>query len=542
MSIFGRLFRRDAMEDYLRGIILFNRERYDEAIGAFERSLRAVRDPSDPYAQLGAFYAAEAHAKIGLACERRGDRERAEIEYRSALEGGYRYPDLHVRLAVLAEGRNDPAEAESEYRRALEIRPSYPEARCRLAILLAAEGRLAEASAEIAPLAAAGGWIPSERARGAIDVDAALIAHLRGMLAEREHLRRSLDQLLDGHADSDRDSAIAELESAVAAHPRYADLRCRLGTLWIEAGRVDEGMRELVRALEINPNYVEARLQAGLACLRLGKPDDAIAHLRVALEREPRYPDVHLFLGLASLRNGDLDDASEVFEGALSAMPGFNRALYGLGLVRLAQGRGSEAVALLEEAARLDPALRRVQLDLAFLRVRHGEPAIAAALFRQVLARDPADAEAHLGLGEALDAMGDWNAARIELLEAERRGLGGRNLAQALAKIEIRLGRAEDALPRIEQALEAEGEDADLLTLRGDALTRLGNSAKAKESYEAAVRRQPGRVEAHLGLGLSLFRLQDREAARIEMEWVLRADPGNPIARAFADEGLITDL
>jgi tetratricopeptide (TPR) repeat protein len=538
----GRLFQRDGMSTYRRGILHFNRGEYQEAIADFEATLAGIGDPQDPYFALGRFYAAEAHAKLGLAYEGLGDREQAAAEFEKAIGCGYHYPDLHVHLAAILDSQGNDLGAEAECRTALERNPEYHDARARLLIALANQGRASEASDELARLLASSYPVPTMSDPANPRVDAPLVEGLRAIVSERRRGHARLARALESYDRGDRDTAIAELKSAVRDQPRYADLRCRLGALLLESGRIREGLAEIEHAIDINRDYVEARLQAGIANLRLGAPEDAILHLRIAYELEPEHPDVCLFFGVANLRTGDFEEASRILEEALEASPIFHRARYCLGLVRLAQGRTQEAIGMIMEASEGEPALAHAQIDLGFLKVRHGSPEVAVTMFREVLKRDPADVEARLGLGLALESSGRRGDARPEFLKVLLVDPKSITALTALTRIDIAEGRFAEAGTWCDRAIDETPRDVALLVFRGAAWTGIGEHEKAKSAYESALAQQPDHAEARVGLALSLFHLQRRIAGRAEMENVFRADPANPIARVFADERLIEGL
>ncbi len=544
MSILGRLFQRDGMAIYRRGILRFNRGEYRDAITDFESTLDGIKDPSDPYFALGRFYAAEAHAKLGLSREALGDRTQAAEEFRKALACGYHYPDLHVHLSAICDAEGDDAGAERECLAALDRNPDYHDARARLLIALANQGRSAESAAELDRLIAAGYPVPIPSAQDPARprVDAALVESLRALVDERRRGAARLTRALESYDRGDRETAVAELRSAIRETPGYADLRCRLGTLLIESGQVRQGLEQIERAIEINPAYVEARLQAGIAFLKLGAPDDALVHLRVASEQAEAHPDVVLFLGLAHLRAGDFADASRIFGGALERSPAFHRARYCLGLVHLAQGKIREAMRLVEEACDAEPALASARMNLGFLKVRHGEPEVAATMFRAVLRKDPTDPEARLGLALALESCGSPDDARAELLLALPSNPQSPAVLSALARVDFAQGHFADAAEWCDRALDEVPKDASLQALRGSILSGMGEHEKAKVAFEAALALQPEHAEARVGHALCLLNLQHRSAGRAEMETVYRADPANPVARIFADEKLIEDL
>ena len=78
MSFWSGFRRLGKQRDYQRGIMHYNRGEYAEAAQAFEAALASMSDPADPQYSLGAFYAAEARANLGLARLQAGDDARAE--------------------------------------------------------------------------------------------------------------------------------------------------------------------------------------------------------------------------------------------------------------------------------------------------------------------------------------------------------------------------------------------------------------------------------------------------------------------------------
>ena len=81
MSLFTKLFGLGESDHYNTGIEFYNRGEYDKAVVEFEEVISTIKDPSDPYYQLGVFYAAETHAHLGFAYHKSGDLARAEEEF-----------------------------------------------------------------------------------------------------------------------------------------------------------------------------------------------------------------------------------------------------------------------------------------------------------------------------------------------------------------------------------------------------------------------------------------------------------------------------
>jgi len=531
------------MEHYRRGIVYFNQKEYEQAVSAFENALAVIGERNNPYHSLGRFYAAEAHAKLGLSRHRQGRMEEARGHFEAALSQGYRYPDLHYLLARILEAENDQEGAEKECRQALEINQGYVEARALLAIVLWKRGEAEEALHELRHLASSQFRLPDRLNLDlATHLDDGIFQEIREETARRQESHEYLGRALEAYDRGDRATAITALRAAVEQKPTYADLRCKLGILYLETGVLDLAEQELSAALEINPNYVEARLQMGLLLLMSNRPEDAAEHLALAERLQPGYPDVVLFRGVAELRRGDIAQARDIIEAILERQPAFHRARYFLALTLATLGDGEASMAEMRRALEGDPSLTRARSDLAHMVLQRGEREYAHGLFRAVTERSPDFPDAHLGLGLVLMEKGKRSEARQHLQRAVQLQEGFVRALMALARLELlesNLPAAEDCL---RQALARQPRYPDLHFMLGQCLEKQQKVEEAVKSYECALMGNPCYVDARLALGMLLLKGGDARRGRAEMGEVLQLDPTHPVAKAFADPHLLQEL
>lgn len=128
--------------------------------------------------------------------------------------------------------------------------------------------------------------------------------------------------------EEDGDLAVqaARLESSVASHPGYADLRCKLGTVYLVMARYEDAVQQFRAALEKNHHYVEAALGLSRSLLKLGLHADAVGAIAPMAEKHPTYADVQNVLGEALAAKGDTAAAEEAFRRALAINPNFGIA------------------------------------------------------------------------------------------------------------------------------------------------------------------------------------------------------------------------
>lgn len=138
---------------------------------------------------------------------------------------------------------------------------------------------------------------------------------------------------------------------------------------------------------------------------------------------------------------------------------------------------------------------------------------------------------ARLRLVEAMPAQTQSEAELAVLRQAAREAPRDAALLGRLARAAEQAGQPAEALAALDQlgTLEGGGEAQELerdLT-RGRLALQAGQSARAATAYEAALRRQPGRVEALTGLGVALDLRPDAAAAEPWHRAALAAAPGD---------------
>jgi tetratricopeptide (TPR) repeat protein len=224
--------------------------------------------------------------------------------------------------------------------------------------------------------------------------------------------------------------------------------------------------------------------------------DEAIALYRAALRLKPDNPDSSAALAALLVQQpGHREEAITLFGEAVRLRPTFAEAHNGLANELIATpGRAAEAITHYETALRLRPrfGLARANLAVALAGIP-GREEDALACFDTVLREMPGHAPAHY------------------------------HLANLLA----RLGRWPEALPHYERALELAPNAAEIHYDFARGLAAQPNfQAQTLAHVEAAVRLDPGFVEAYNLLGVVHARVGETEAARAAWQRALELRPG----------------
>ena len=178
----------------------------------------------------------------------------------------------------------------------------------------------------------------------------------------------------------------------------------------------------------------------------------------------------------------------------------------------------ARASADFDRAERLDPSLAVVDYARALLWLRSGDAMAAAQALDRFLAREPAHAEGHLArarallrLGRPADAIADFDVAiavntpdvyheRAEVLaslgrmdDALRglqqgiRVLGAISLQRQAIDLEVRAGRFDSALARVDALAAAARRKETYIALHGDILAKAGRHEEARKAWREAL-------------------------------------------------------
>ena len=436
-----------------------------------------------------------------------GGKAREAIGRAAAQLDGPASAELELRGATLAEAAGERKEALAHAQRALAASPTHLLALQKVASLLAALGRLDEAVAAYQDAIDRAEEAHDDDTRSSLLVALARLA--RDSLGDRHGARAYVERAVAVAASP----AALELAAELAQEDgRLDDLERALGQLAEGGDRAAllkraEVLAELDRwqdaaaAAEQVATAFPARAYAVLtrAYAALGRTSD----LRAALEQLAAAggePTARIRLAELRLSDGDLDGARQLLELALGAgllePDGERRALELLTDVLMRQDDDAALEAALGRLAALrdDEAGRaRALAAQGAARARLGRLGEALESYQSALASSSPDddVQARVGLGEAAYALKRWHEARAALEPLFTRGVPPRiERALRLGEIAERQGRAEEAVPFYEAALQAGAHAADAVraynALAGLFRARGDHAAEADAQLRAA--------------------------------------------------------
>jgi protein O-GlcNAc transferase len=364
----------------------------------------------------------------------------------------------------------------------------------------------------------------------------------------------------------DLDAAQADFETVVKLSPTAEQGHSALGTVLLNRGRTQEGIRELEAALAIKQSDQTAQMNLALAYQQIGSsakalplfasleqgaraarrplPEQLLAayaraltatgklaqagvQMRAAVQQQPNVAELHDELGSIDAQQKDWAGAQSEFAAAIRLDPGLALAHLHLGTVLQAQGQ-PEGLRELDQAAQLGSPAIQVEVGNAFAAAGHDEQAMP--LFQKVLQQEPDSTAAMFGLALALQRANQLEEAiallRKVVAAEPKNALAMTNLGLALSQSQ----QAKQAVPVLQRAVKLDPTSPTAHQNLAAAYVQLSQLGDAVAELRAALKLAPDSPQLHYDLGLALKMSDDTRAAVPELQTAERLDPAAPEA------------
>ncbi len=501
------------------------------------------------------------------------------IELKNVLQNDPVNLEARVRLGRASLVAGDAASAVKEYRRAVELGADADEFRIPYALALLDAGDYAAVQDVVTSGTAVD---DAERARLAAFQAEALIA--LGELAPASAAVRQANEFSPGLVEvrlanaglamaegrmADAASILNELETDASDLSRYwerrASLALRMGDPSIavagyeraieEASRLTFGMKayllqaglvdamlaggETARAqatadamLKIAPEHPLPNFLSARVAYQTGDMPMALSRVQAVLADHPASLPANILAGAAALQLGQLAQAESYFQAAVEADPASPVARKLLAQIRLQRGEGDEALEALIPAFENNAGDAELLGLVGVASVQAGDPEEAIALYRQLLERDPDNTEARLYLAAALVAAGRNSEAQSELAVMTGQDKDTARRAALLSVFGFLKDRDfEGGRRAADEILSRPGTNTETMVLLGRLFGSAGSNEDARRYLTAALRADPGSLDARLALAEVDVLDGHLLAARRRYTDVIIDDPKN--TRAF---------
>jgi len=385
---------------------------------------------------------AERYYQSGMTLFEEGDLERAEVQFRNALQLVSDKSEAIYALVLVAERRGNWERVFNLLNRVVEQDPTHLDAKVKLGQLLLAAGELQSAlqiSAEALEL--------GQDNPGALALRAGVLMQLEDYAGAGDHARAALET---------------------------------------EAGHIDA----LMVLAAINRAQDDA--------------DNALRHLDRALEGNERNLPVQLLRLQALERLGDFDAVAESYEYLIDLFPEVVELRAAFANFHAERNDVDAAKVLLREVVRLRPEALEPKVNLARFVNAYEDGTAAVEVYREFLDETPNDHEVRFALVGLHQYLGNDDAAHEQLQEIialDPEGPYGVRAKGELASAALTAGDRDSAQGYVDQILAADPQNDQGLFLRARIAIDEGRRDEAIADLRTLLRESPDSARGHYLLG-----------------------------------------
>jgi Flp pilus assembly protein TadD len=262
-----------------------------------------------------------------------------------------------------------------------------------------------------------------------------------------------------------------------------------------------------------------------------GAPDPRLvleaAWMRNRLRKEPDDSIALYNLAAALAGEGKYSEAADAYKQELTANPSDARALNGLGAALENAGDTQQAKSVWTQVLTAGTSgdqteVCNARFNLGELALKRADDGEAETQFRAMITGCPADAAAHSGLGAALAADGEGDAAVAEFQNALAIDPQNFTALYNLGDLELQSGQFARAIETLESAVKTRGDDFDTREHLAAAYAQAGRIGDAVAQLREAIRISPNDAGVHALLSQALSATGDLQSAIAEQKDALR--------------------
>ena len=296
------------------------------------------------------------------------------------------------------------------------------------------------------------------------------------------------------------DPAIKALSTATTLAPGNATFAANFTEVLRKAGRLDEALVAGKRAVSCDPGNPAAHSNLGLAYYDKGDLVEAEASQKRALVMAPEFGPALNNLGSIARDKGDLAEAIRFYSETIAANPSYHEAANNLTSALIEAERYDDARALTEKRKPMqarDPGLHR---NIGRIALVAQDLDLAESSFRTSISLDDQNADAYVGLAQALFEKNHTQLAQLEVEKALRIDPENANAYHHMGMIRSKLGDLAGGLADHRKALALNPSLTASEVAIGHLLIELGEFDEARTVFERVAVEAKDALSAHLAI------------------------------------------
>lgn len=396
-----------------------------------------------------------------------GNLDKAEIEYKNALQINKNLPDALIGLAKIYERKRDWPKAYALLSEIRELAPRHVEGRIMLAQFLVASNQLDQALS-----------------------DAIEIMELAPENAKAHSLMATVQARLENH-----EGALQSANKALLIDPDIIDAILVQARVLITEKKYSAALQLLDKAIEENPdNVLLYTMQLQVHEGQADKKAVEGVYLKL-IERFPKEVAYKTALAQQYIIDKNIDGAESLVEQNVESNPDSLEQKLRLLVFKYQYRSGDAAIALAKSYISSDQYEYRYRFVLGELYERNQQPEQAANVYRKIIEDDELQAnglEARNKMASIELKTGNTEKATELIQEVLAQDIVNINALLLQARLQIAGRNYDDALVSVRTVLRDNPDSTRALELLGQAYDAIGSRELAIESYIKAFRLNPG--------------------------------------------------
>jgi tetratricopeptide (TPR) repeat protein len=320
-------------------------------------------------------------------------------------------------------------------------------------------------------------------------------------------------------------TAYQELLTTVQLQPEHYAAHLDMANLLILNHQFNDAKQHLDVLAQNQPDNPDVYLTRANYYAATNNTSAALADMQTALKLDPSRSESYLNLALLQVRGEQWDAAEANFKKAVALSPKSMNALVSLGSFYQTRGRFPEAEQVFRraiETAADDPSPR---LSLATLYMAENKPGQAEEFLRQSKKDFPNDSVGYRMLGDFYYANNQLDKATAEYAALYQDHAKDMQVKRNYIQLLILKDRLDDARKLNDEVLKAKPHDPDAQVLKGDIEIRSGKANDALNTLQAVLKNDPDNAVAHYQQGLAFDQLGNTNRAEAEWRDAVRLRP-----------------
>jgi tetratricopeptide (TPR) repeat protein len=358
MSFGGSASKSPDFVPYYRGYRYLSNGLWDQAIAAFDETLRITPKHG------------EAILNRGLAYACKGQYEKALADFSKFIALDQRDAGAYYNrgLAYALEGQYDAALA--DFNKVLTLAPQDAQGFFLRGFVYFKKNQMDLARADYkAALRLNANWVSqnANRDEGELSNFALVMAGKKELpQKDKEHRKKGKTLAQQGEYVE----ALSEMDQALALNPKDAETYTRRGGIYTLQKQYDKAIEDFNRAIELNPRYAKAYYNRSLVYYYQGKYDQALVDLQKTLELKPKDAEAYHNRGLVYIQKHDYARAIDDFNMAIILNPKLADAYFNKAATCERAGRQEEAKEAYAAYLKVAPPEAKAQINQAQSRLR----------------------------------------------------------------------------------------------------------------------------------------------------------------------------